>query len=33
MFRMLKLNCLSYKKEQFPAGTTVISVANQYAND
>lgn len=33
MFRMLKLNCLSYKKKQFPAGTTVISVANQYAND
>lgn len=32
MFRML--NCLSYKKEQFPApGTTVINVANQYAND
>lgn len=34
MFRMLKLNCLSYKKEQFPApGSTVISVANQYPND
>lgn len=28
MFRMLKSNCLSYKKEQFPADTTVISVAN-----